>query len=87
MQNRVFVLDKHHHPLMPCHPARARELLSKGKAVVPKGKYKGSYTGVVAVRTSGYFDIKDVDGSKLAQGISHKHITLVQRTDGYAYTT
>jgi uncharacterized Fe-S cluster-containing radical SAM superfamily enzyme len=57
------------------------------KAVVPKGKYKGSYTGVVAVRASGYFDIKDADGSKLAQGISHKHITLVQRADGYAYTT
>jgi len=57
------------------------------KAVVPKGKYKGSYTGVVAVRASGYFDIKDVDGSKLAQGISHKHITLIQRADGYAYTT
>jgi 5-methylcytosine-specific restriction endonuclease McrA len=32
--NRVFVLDKHGNPLMPCHPARARELLQKGKAVV-----------------------------------------------------
>ncbi len=31
---RVFVLDKHHKPLMPCHPARARELLDKGRAVV-----------------------------------------------------
>jgi 5-methylcytosine-specific restriction endonuclease McrA len=32
--NRVFVLDARHHPLMPCHPARARELLAKGLAVV-----------------------------------------------------
>lgn len=24
---RVFVLDKNEQPLMPCHPARARELL------------------------------------------------------------
>jgi len=30
----VAVLDKHGKPLMPCHPARARELLRKGRAVV-----------------------------------------------------
>lgn len=33
---RVFVLDKNKQPLMPCHPARARELLRKGKAKVFK---------------------------------------------------
>jgi hypothetical protein len=33
MQNRVFVLDKNEKPLMPCHPARARKLLKKGRAV------------------------------------------------------
>ena len=32
--NCVFVLDAQHQPLMPCHPARARELLTKGRAVV-----------------------------------------------------
>ncbi|MFE2096021.1 RRXRR domain-containing protein [Streptomyces sp. NPDC059468] len=32
--SRVFVLSKDGHPLMPCHPARARELLSKGRAAV-----------------------------------------------------
>jgi len=31
---RVFVLSKDGTPLMPCHSARARELLAKGKAVV-----------------------------------------------------
>jgi 5-methylcytosine-specific restriction endonuclease McrA len=31
---RVFVLDKNKKPLMPCHPARARELLAKRKAAV-----------------------------------------------------
>jgi 5-methylcytosine-specific restriction endonuclease McrA len=31
---RVLVIDKHKQPLMPCHPARARELLRKGKAAV-----------------------------------------------------
>lgn len=33
---RVFVVDKHHQPLMPCHPARAREMLGKGRARVHK---------------------------------------------------
>ena len=31
---QVFVLDKKKNPLMPCHPARARELLREGRAVV-----------------------------------------------------
>ena len=31
---RVFVLDKNKQPLMPCHPARARELLKTGRAAV-----------------------------------------------------
>jgi 5-methylcytosine-specific restriction endonuclease McrA len=30
----VFVLDKHHHPLMPCSEKRARLLLQRGRAVV-----------------------------------------------------
>ena len=30
--SRVFVLDKHGNPLMPCHPARARKLLKSGRA-------------------------------------------------------
>ncbi|MFB6989355.1 RNA-guided endonuclease IscB [Streptomyces sp. NPDC056230] len=33
---RVFVLDRHGTPLMPCHPARARQLLAKGRARVTK---------------------------------------------------
>ena len=34
MQNRVFVLATDKTPLMPCHPARARELMREGKAAV-----------------------------------------------------
>ncbi|NJN65774.1 MAG: HNH endonuclease, partial [Chloroflexaceae bacterium] len=30
----VFVLDQHKQPLMPCHPARVRHLLKRGKAAV-----------------------------------------------------
>jgi 5-methylcytosine-specific restriction endonuclease McrA len=33
---KVFVLDKAGKALMPCHPARAREFLRKGRAVVVK---------------------------------------------------
>ena len=32
--SRVFVMDRCGAPLMPCHPARARKLLGKGRAVV-----------------------------------------------------
>jgi hypothetical protein len=31
---RVFVLSSNKKPLMPCHPARARKLLSSGRAAV-----------------------------------------------------
>ena len=31
---RVLVVDKNREPLMPCHPARARELLKRGQAAV-----------------------------------------------------
>ena len=31
---KVFVVDTNKTPLAPCHPARARELLTKGKAAV-----------------------------------------------------
>ncbi|PPT07006.1 HNH endonuclease [Geitlerinema sp. FC II] len=34
MSNFVFVLDTKRQPLAPCHPARARELLAKGKAAI-----------------------------------------------------
>jgi hypothetical protein len=31
---RVLVVDRNRKPLMPCHPARARQLLREGKAAV-----------------------------------------------------
>ena len=34
VMQRVLVVDKNKTPLMPCHPARAKELLNKGKAAV-----------------------------------------------------
>lgn len=55
------------------------------KAVVPKGKYKGTWFGQIAMRSSGYVDIKDFQGNKLAQGVGSKYCQIVQRFDGYAY--
>lgn len=48
------------------------------RAVVTKGKYAGIYKGIVAVRASGYFDIKDVHGKVIAQGIGYKYMRLLQ---------
>ncbi|MEO7159444.1 MAG: RNA-guided endonuclease IscB [Polaromonas sp.] len=53
------------------------------KAEVTQGKKTGSYTGRVAVRASGSFNIQTRSG--LVQGISHRYCTVVQRGDGYGY--
>lgn len=55
------------------------------KAVVTKGKKKGTYFGRLAVRTSGSFNIKTKKGT--VQGINYKSCTLVQKTDGYSYAS
>ena len=55
------------------------------KAVVPKGKYRGTHIGRVAIRVSGAFNISTTGG--LVQGISYRHCRMVQRADGYAYAT
>lgn len=52
-------------------------------AEIPKVKYAGRWVGRVAVRSSGYFDVKDGAGRRVCQGISHKYVRLLQRTDGW----
>jgi 5-methylcytosine-specific restriction endonuclease McrA len=53
------------------------------KAEVTQGKKTGNYTGRVAVRASGSFNIQTSNG--LVQGVSHRYCTVVQRGDGYGY--
>ena len=53
------------------------------KAIVPSGLKQGVYLGKVAVRSSGYFDIKTKNG--LAQSIGYKYCRLIQKNDGYSY--
>ncbi|TMR89346.1 RNA-guided endonuclease IscB, partial [Nonomuraea basaltis] len=53
------------------------------RASVPSGKKAGVHTGRVAVRSTGSFNITTARGT--VQGISHRHVRLLQRGDGYAY--
>jgi hypothetical protein len=55
------------------------------RAVVPTGLKAGTHTGRVAVRTTGSFNIRTT--TALVQGIHHRHVRLLQRADGWAYTT
>lgn len=53
------------------------------QASVPTGKKVGSYSGRVAVRATGSFNIQTAAG--VVQGISHRHGQVVSRADGYGY--
>lgn len=54
------------------------------RATVPESSKKaGCYTGRVAVRASGSFNIQT--GDSVIQGISHKYCQLLQRADGFGY--
>ncbi|MER5619718.1 RNA-guided endonuclease IscB [Streptosporangium sp. NPDC002544] len=55
------------------------------RATVPTGKKAGVHTGRVAVRSTGKFNITTRHGT--VQGIGHRHVRLLQRADGYGYTT
>jgi len=55
------------------------------KAVIPKGKYKGTWYGEVACRKTGSFDIKNKEGQRIVQGVNYRHFNIVQRFDGYSY--
>ena len=53
-------------------------------ARVTKGVNIGTYTGRVAVRKTGSFNIQTQQG--VVQGISYKHCKVIQRADGYGYS-
>jgi 5-methylcytosine-specific restriction endonuclease McrA len=55
------------------------------KAVVPKGKQRGTHVGRLALRTTGRFNITTAVG--LIQGISYRHCRIIQCADGYAYAS
>ena len=53
-------------------------------ANVTTGKKQGTYSGRVAIRANGSFNIQTPQGA--VQGISHRHCKIVQRGDGYGYS-
>jgi len=53
------------------------------KAVVTSGKKIGTYTGRVAVRSSGSFNVSSAQS--LIQGINHKYCFSIHQKDGYNY--
>lgn len=55
------------------------------RAEVPSGKNTGAHTGRVAVRATGSFNIQTAD--RVIQGVSHRYCTVIQRADGYSYST
>lgn len=54
------------------------------RAVIAKGNKKGIYTGRIAIRSTGKFNIKTKDA--LIEGIGHKHFKFLQKGDGYRYS-
>lgn len=68
---RVLVIDKHKVPLMPCHPARARELLKKRKAAVYK---RFPFTLILTEREGG--DVQEIT-FKVDPGSKQTGIVLV----------
>ena len=49
-----------------------------GRAVVPKGKYVGTHTGRVTIRSRPSFRLNDFD-------VHPKYIAIIQKIDGYSY--
>lgn len=55
------------------------------KAVLAKGVHLGTWIGRVAVRATGSFNVQTANGVR--QGIGWKFCRVIQRADGYGYST
>ena len=53
------------------------------EAIITKGRKIGTYTGRVAVRSSGYFNITTKEA--VIQGIGYRDCRLLHKNDGYTY--
>jgi hypothetical protein len=53
------------------------------KAIVPRGKYAGTWVSRVVVKASGWFDLV-IHGKKAS--VHQKHCTRLWAADGYQYT-
>ena len=48
------------------------------QAIIPRGKYTGTWTGCVSIRASGSFNVSS-HGQTVAQGISYRYCRILQR--------
>lgn len=69
--------------LLPVKSVKGFQTGDMVRAVVPKGKHAGTHIGRVAIRATGSFNLHT--SGLVRQGISHKHMHLIQRNDGYKY--
>jgi hypothetical protein len=79
-------MDRHGFPRASAKAARSMQGYQTGdivRAVVKAGSKAGVYTGRVAVRATGSFNITTRQGTM--QGIAARACHLIQRVDGYAY--
>ena len=63
---------------MPCSPAKARLLLKERKAIV---KRRTPFT--FGRRTSGSFDVRRLDGTRISAGINYKKLKLLEPRTTY----
>ena len=80
-------LDKYGFPrgyLMRQKSVKGFQTGDMAKASITKGKKVGDYTGRIAVRASGSFNITTLDS--VIQGLSYKNFTIIARNDGYGYS-
>ncbi len=83
---QMCLMDKHGFPRTRAKQAKHVHGFQTGdivRAVVPRGKKQGTYSGRIAVRATGSFNIRTA--SALVEGISYRYCRLRHHMDGYAY--
>ena len=82
----MCLLDKYGFPRTSAKSAKSVQGFQTGdivKALVTSGKKVGTYTGRVAIRSTGSFNITTEQGT--VQGIRYKYCKAVHKMDGYSY--
>ena len=80
-KRQMCCTDKHGQPIAHRTHARNYQGWQTGdmaRAVVPKGKHKGTFVGRVTIRQRPHFTIDKKD-------VSYHHLTRLHRKDGYSY--
>ena len=72
----VYILNNQGKSLMPCKPQKARKLLKQNKAKVIK---KEPFTIQLLFGSSGYFDLRKLDGEVTHRSASYRKIELISR--------